>query len=144
MKLSPHFLLEEFTTSQLASRYGWDNTPPESAIANLRRVAYLLEQVRTLLNEPIQITSGYRCLKVNEALGSKPTSQHTIGCAADFRGIRTSPYDICRAIILSNIKYDQLIYEFNSWVHISVPNSETDKHRMQKLIINRNGVQPFP
>lgn len=143
MKLTDNFSLEEMTVSQLASRNGWDNNPDANAINNLTRVAQLLEQVRKVINKPIIINSAYRSKLVNDAVGSKDSSQHRLGCAADFRVSGMTLNAVCDAIKQSDIQFDQLILEFNSWIHISVPNKHTDTPRNQMLIIDRNGTRPY-
>jgi zinc D-Ala-D-Ala carboxypeptidase len=143
MNLTEHFSLEEMTFSETASRRGWDNTPPIGFQENLTRVATLLEQVRKIVNKPIQVTSGYRCKNLNEAVGSKETSQHRNGCAADFKVSGMTPDAIVKAIIESDIQFDQLIREFDSWVHISVPNTKYMTPRNQALIIDKKGSRPY-
>ena len=143
MNLSPHFTLEEMTRSDYAARKGWKNDPDDKTIANLKRLAVLLEQVRAELNCPVIITSAYRSEKVNSAIGGSKNSQHMLGCVADIRGVNKSPDDLMLHIIGSDIKYDQLIREFDSWVHISVPNDPAGKPRMQKLIIDKEGTRAY-
>ena len=143
MKLTENFSLEEMTISQLASRNGWDNNPDANAINNLTRLANLLEQVRKVINKPIIINSAYRSKIVNDAVGSKDSSQHRLGCAADFRVSGMTLNAVCEAIKNSDIQFDQLLLEYNSWIHISVPNNPTDTPRNQMLIIDRSGVRPY-
>ena len=143
MKLTENFSLEEMTVSQLASRNGWDNNPDANAINNLTRLANLLEQVRKVINKPIIINSAYRSKIVNDAVGSKDSSQHRLGCAADFRVSGMTLNAVCEAIKNSDIQFDQLLLEYNSWIHISVPNNPTDTPRNQMLIIDRSGVRPY-
>ena len=143
MKLTPNFTLEELTSSETAVRLGLDNTPDETVKANLVRLARMLEEVRRILGRPIMVNSAYRSLAVNKAIGSRPTSQHVLGCAADIRVPGLTPDDIVKAIIKTNIEYDQLIREFNSWVHISIPNKFADKPRKQVLIIDKTGTRPY-
>ena len=143
MKLTENFSLEEMNVSQLASRNGWDNNPDANAINNLTRVAQLLEQVRKVINKPIIINSAYRSKIVNDAVGSKDSSQHRLGCAADFRVSGMTLNAVCDAIKQSDIQFDQLILEFSSWIHISVPNKPTDTPRNQMLIIDRSGARPY-
>ena len=143
MNLSEHFTLEELTASETAARNNWDNTPNGTEIANLVRLAELLEQVRKVLGKPILINSAFRSKKVNDAVGSKDTSQHRIGCAADIRVSGVTPDQICQAIKASDIQFDQLIREFDSWVHISVPNHARETPRNQMLIIDRAGTRPY-
>lgn len=143
MNLSPHFALEEMTRSEYAARRGWPNEPEAKQLANLKRTCALLEKVRELADRPIIITSGYRSPNVNSAIGGSKNSQHCEGCAADIRAVGLSPDDLMLLIVGSDIKYDQLIREFDSWVHISVPNDPKGKPRMQRLIIDKEGTRAY-
>ena len=143
MQLSEHFTLEELTRSEVAERKGLDNTPNASEVSNLVRLAGLLEEVRALLNKPILLNSGFRSKAVNDSVGSKDTSQHRIGCAADIRVPGMTPKQVVEACIEANIGYDQIIEEFGSWTHISVPNTASTAPRRQALIIDRQGTRPF-
>lgn len=119
MKLSENFNLDEFLQSDTATRFGIANIASPMIIANLKIVADNLEHVRALLGQPIFITSGYRSLKLNRAIGSSDTSAHVLGYAADFKSPKFgSPDEIVRKIKASGILYDQVIAE-GSWVHIS-------------------------
>ena len=121
MKLSEHFDLNEFTASQTAVRKGLSNTPSDEVVERLRMLAATLEQVRSLLgNHSIRISSGYRCLALNRAIGSGDTSAHVLGYAVDFTcpGFGT-PKEVANVIAESPIKFDKLIYEGN-WVHLSI------------------------
>jgi uncharacterized protein YcbK (DUF882 family) len=143
MKLSENFTLEELTRSEVAERKGLDNTPNAVEVANLVRLAGLLEEVRALLNKPILLNSGFRSKAVNDSVGSKDTSQHRIGCAADIRVPGMTPREVVEACIKANIGYDQIIEEFGSWTHISVPDSLARPPRKQALTIDRQGTRPF-
>lgn len=142
MKLSEHFSLIEFTRSQTASRHGIDNTPNEEQIENLKTLAKGLEDVRTKLgNNPINISSGFRCEALNDRLGSKRTSRHILGLAADLTCDRYGDVnDVFSVLASSSIKFDQLIKEWNSWIHISFP-KEGEEPRRQVLIIDKDGVR---
>jgi len=141
MNLSEHFTLEELTAT---SHREFDNTPKANELANLMRVAALLEQVKTLLGgKPVMINSGFRSKQVNDSVGSKDTSQHRLGCAADIRVPGMTPKEVVEAIMASDIPYDQLIKEFDSWTHISVPNTINDKPRRQALIIDKQGTRLY-
>ena len=141
MNLTEHFTLEELTVT---SHRQFDNTPKANELANLMRVAALLEQVKTVLGgKPIMINSGFRSKQVNDAVGSKDTSQHRIGCAADIRVPGMTPKQVVQACIDADIPYDQIIQEFDSWTHISVPDMPARPPRKQALIIDRNGTRPF-
>lgn len=143
MKLTDHFSLEEMTVSYIAIRHSINNNPSGDVVVNLRRLAEFLEKVRLLLNKPIHINSAYRCPEVNNLLGSKATSQHCYGCAADITVGGLTPDQVVKAIVKSDLKYDQVIREFNSWVHISIPINETVKPRKQALIIDKTGTRPY-
>jgi hypothetical protein len=143
MNLSPNFTLEELTHSEIAERNGLDNTPNEDTKANLVRLARFLEEVRKVLGRPIMVNSAYRSQGVNAQLGSKPTSQHCIGCAADIKVPGLTPDNIIKELLKTNLEYDQLIREFDSWVHISIPNKFADKPRKNVLIIDKNGTRPY-
>jgi uncharacterized protein YcbK (DUF882 family) len=141
MNLSPNFSLEELTHTDHRQ---FDNTPNESERANLERLAAFLEQVKTVLGgKPIIVNSAFRSKQVNDAVGSKDTSQHRIGCAADIRVPSMTPDEVVKAVIASGIGYDQLIREFDRWTHISVPNTAGDNPRRQALIIDRQGVRNY-
>jgi zinc D-Ala-D-Ala carboxypeptidase len=143
MNLTEHFTLEELTASEIAVRNGLDNTPDPLVLANLHSLAKGLEHVREVLAKPIIINSGYRSLVVNQLLGSKPTSQHTKGLAADFICPSFgSPKDIIKKIVFSDIQYDQVILEFDRWVHISFC-EEGYKPRKQALIIDSKGTRVY-
>lgn len=143
MNLSPNFTLEELTASEVAQRKGIDNTPNATETANLVRTAELLEQVRTLLNKPILVNSAFRSKPVNDAVGSKDSSQHRIGCAADIRVPGMTPKEVVQACIDGGIPFDQIIEEFGSWTHISVPNTKDTAPRKQALIIDKTGTRAF-
>ena len=143
MQLSEHFTLEELTHSEVAERKNLDNTPNALEVSNLVRLAGLLEEVRSLLNKPILLNSGFRSKAVNDSVGSKDTSQHRIGCAADIRVPGMTPKQVVEAVIASNIGYDQIIEEFGSWTHISVPDTAARPPRKQALIIDKAGTRIF-
>ena len=143
MNLSPNFTLQELTVSEIAARRGLDNTPNATEVANLVRVAELLEQVRALLSKPILVNSAFRSKQVNDAVGSRDTSQHRLGCAADIRVPGMSPKQVVQACIDAKLPFDQVIEEFDSWTHISVPNTQEQQPRRQALIIDKTGTRPY-
>lgn len=138
MKLSPHFSLDEFTTSQEAVRRGIRNEPGEDGLKNLRKLADTLEQVRALLGHPIVISSGFRCRELNKAIGGSKTSAHMTGRAADFTcpGFGT-PFEVAQAIAASGIVFDQLIHEYGRWVHIGI----ADIPRQELLTATKAGYR---
>ena len=141
MQLSEHFSLEELTHTDHRE---FDNTPNDAELSNLQRLALFLEEVKTVLEgRPIMVNSAFRSKQVNDAVGSKDTSQHRIGCAADLRVPGMTPDEVVKAIIASGIGYDQLIREFDRWTHISVPNVAGDHPRRQSLIIDKLGTRDY-
>ena len=141
MRLSPHFSLEELTHSDTATRLGIDHTPTVEVIDNLTYLAGELEYVRDILGHPMLISSGFRSYALNDHLGSKRTSSHTKGLAVDF--ICPSfgnPHSVVSAIVMANINYDQVILEYDRWVHLSFKQLDP---RKQALIIDKTGTRPF-
>lgn len=144
MQLSPHFTLAEFTKSQTAIRKGIDNTPKPNEIANLILLARnVLEPVRAHFGVPLNITSGFRCRPLNQAIGSSPRSQHVKGEAADFEAPPLANPVLARWIA-ENLVYDQVILEFyepgdpySGWVHVSY---RARGNRKQPLTINKHGT----
>ncbi|MBK4989611.1 D-Ala-D-Ala carboxypeptidase family metallohydrolase [Pseudomonas sp. S36] len=120
MLLTPHFTLREMIVSQLAARDGFDNTPPRPVVDNLKLLCNTLEQVRALFDAPIIISSGYRSERLNTLIGGSAKSQHVQGLAADFTVIEVCPRETVQRICDSPIGFDQLILEFDKWVHLSV------------------------
>lgn len=141
MKLTDHFTLEELTAT---SHRQFDNTPNDAELANLVRLAEFLEKVKTFLNgQPIMVNSAFRSKQVNDSVGSKDTSQHRLGCAADIRVPNMTPDAVVRALVASKLPFDQIIREFDAWTHISIPNSPDGAARRQALIIDKLGTRPF-
>lgn len=141
--LSVHFTLEELTTSEIAERKGLGNTPNEQEIHNLSRLAALLEIVRAVVGQPILVNSAFRSKAVNDAVGSKDTSQHRLGCAADIRVPGMTPREVVIACQTKGVPFDQIIEEFGSWTHISVTNDPKASPRKQALTIDKNGTRQF-
>lgn len=139
-KLTEHFTLEELTHTDHRE---FDNTPNAEEIANLERLALLLEEVRALLNKPILVNSAFRSEEVNKAVGSKPSSQHRLGCAADIRVPGMTPDAVVKAVIAARLPYDQVIREFDRWTHISITNTKEMTPRRQALIIDKSGTRVY-
>lgn len=140
--LTEHFTLEELTHSESAARNGWDNTPNGDEVANLTRLAQLLEQVKKAVGgKPVMINSGFRSKQVNDSVGSKDSSQHRLGCAADLRVPGMTPKQVVEACIAASVPFDQIILEFDAWTHISVPNGPNYAIRGSKMIIDKTGTR---
>lgn len=153
-QLTEHFSLEELTHTDHREL---DNTPTTAekciidgkevmvnAYENLPRLAAFLEQVKTLLGgKPIMVNSGFRSEAVNTAVGSKNTSDHRRGCAADIRVPGMTPDEVVRAIIGSDLPYQQVIREFDRWTHVAITTNEGDVPKKSKLIIDKQGTRFF-
>ena len=137
-KLAMHFTVEELCASTTAKFLSIDNKPDLQALINMVYLcAYVLEPLRVAMNEPIKIGSGYRCDKLNKAVGGVRNSQHMTGQAADLcidgdiqKGKRWFEY------IKQHLPYDQLIWEKNPktgsyWVHVSFVHPDFGKNRRQ-------------
>lgn len=129
--MSKNFTLEELTQSATAVRLGLDNRPSDAQLANLARLATeVLQPLRDVWKQPIVISSGFRCLALNEAVGGVANSQHLVGEAVDIRTLNGVPADnralFATAVCLVRdgiIEVGQLIDECEySWIHISLPN----------------------
>lgn len=141
--MTPNFTLAELTHTDHRSL---DNTPNAGELANLQRLAEFLETVKTTLGgKPIMISSAFRSKAVNDAVGSRDTSSHRLGLAADFKVPGVVPDAVVRTIIAAKLSFDQIIREFSDpikgggWTHISI----SDKPRRQALIIDKAGTRPF-
>lgn len=143
MNLSPNFTLEEMTASETAARHGIDNTPDNDVLMNLRRLALFLEEVRKAVGMPLHINSAFRSVEANRIVGGKSTSQHCKGAAADIKVKGMTPDQVVRAIIKAKLPYDQVIREFDSWTHVSIPNTKDEKPRKMALVIDKFGTRPF-
>jgi hypothetical protein len=139
--MTPNFTLAELTATDHRE---FKNEPNPSEIANLQRLAELLEQVKVAIGgKPVMVNSAFRSKQVNDAVGSKDTSQHRLGCAADIRVPGMTPDQVVKAVIAAKLPFDQLIREFDRWTHISVPNDPKGKPRGQVLIIDAKGTRPY-
>lgn len=153
-QLTEHFTLEELTHTDHREL---DNTPTTAekciidgkevmvnAYENLPRLAKFLEDLKVVLGgKPIIVNSAFRSEAVNTAVGSKNTSDHRRGCAADIRVPSMTPDEVTRAIIASDLPYQQVIREFDRWTHVAITTNEGDTPKKSKLIIDKQGTRPF-
>ena len=139
-KLSAHFSLEELTYSDTAVRKGIDNSPSAAVIAALIRTAQGLETIRSLLIAPVRVSSGYRCKELNSLVGGQPDSQHLNGEAVDFTvPAFGTPEQVMRKLVGSTVAYDQIILEYNRWVHVSF----SAFARRQALVYDASGKRAW-
>ena len=141
MQITPSFSLAELTHTDHRE---FDNVPNEDELANLYRLADFLEQVKALLGgKPIIVNSAFRSAEVNRAVGSSDKSQHRRGCAADIRVPGMTPDEVVKAIVGSDLPYDQVIREFDRWTHVSIANTDDSKPRSMALIIDKQGTRAY-
>ena len=152
--LTPHFTLEELTHTDHREL---DNTPTTAekciidgkevmvnAYENLPRLANFLEQLKVILGgKPIMVNSAFRSEAVNTAVGSKNTSDHRRGCAADIRVPGMTPDEVVKAIIASELPYQQVIREFDRWTHVAITTNDSDVPKKSKLIIDKQGTRAY-
>lgn len=153
-QLTPHFSLEELTVT---THREFDNTPTThekcivdgvptviNAYENLPRLANFLEQLKVILGgKPIMVNSAFRSEAVNTAVGSKNTSDHRRGCAADIRVPGMTPDEVVKAIIASELPYQQVIREFDRWTHVAITTNDSDVPKKSKLIIDKQGTRAY-
>jgi hypothetical protein len=153
-QLTPNFTLDELTHTDHRE---FDNIPTTAekciidgkevmvnAYENLPRLANFLEQLKIILGgKPIMVNSAFRSEAVNTAVGSKNTSDHRRGCAADIRVPGMTPDQVVKAIIASNLQYQQVIREFDRWTHVSITTNESDVAKKSKLIIDKQGTRAY-
>jgi hypothetical protein len=148
-KLSRHFSLAEFTASDTAARLGIDNTPDAETVTHLVQTAAMLERIRLAVglklgaDVPIIVSSGYRCRELNRAIGSKDSSHHVHGHAADIKcpafGFAIELAKLIAAQ-MDALQVGQVIHEFGAWVHVSTRWPDADINRI--LTIDRQGTRP--
>lgn len=162
--MTAHFTIKELCDSDTAERMGIDNhAPPPMVLSNLYATMEGMERVRALLNNPVFVTSGFRCERLEKELTKKDfarwcgarglhpdddswaayfaTKAHPRGWAVDFKcpGFGT-PKQVAAAIAASDLRFDQCIEE-GSWVHISFD----PKMRRQalKAVFDANGTPSY-
>ena len=145
-QITKNFNRREFENSATAKRKGIDNTIPEMYHDNLLRLAQLLQAIRDAYNAPIVIGSGYRCPKLNKAVGGVANSDHKYCAAADIKTVTDTLrdnkklWDVIMSLKEKNaIKARQIIWEYGKkgvgmdWIHISV-NHNANKHKDNQIV----------
>lgn len=140
-KISKNFTYGELIRSQTAARQGIDNTPTEEEYKNLLYIVRrCLEPVRRQFGTPVIITSGFRCLELNRAIGSHDGSQHISGEAIDFVVQSKSIDGVFRWITTESlVEWDQIIHEFGEWIHISYVNDRENRNEILTAKRNQSG-----
>jgi len=134
-RITENFTLEEFTHSDTAEERGIDNTPSQLQEDNIIALAEnIMQPIRDHFGRSVRITSGLRVPMLNEAVGGARTSQHTKGEAADFYVEGVDLEEVFDWII-ENLEYDQVIYEFARWIHVSWSNDT--QNRSEALIAEK-------
>lgn len=140
MQLTKNFPLRELLRSQEATRndYLEQFDPSQEVIENLTQLCvHVLQPLRDRLGRAVFVNSGYRCLRVNSGVGGSKTSQHLTGQAADIEAGHLTIEELYQRIKNSDLPYDQLIQEFNQWVHVSY--NEAGGRRQNLRAVKDNG-----
>jgi zinc D-Ala-D-Ala carboxypeptidase len=116
--LSGHFTLEEATYSESAIRRGLKNQPDVNSWSNMQQAAFFLEKVRNVTG-PLKVNSWYRTYELNKVVGGANNSAHMSGWAIDVSSDVHSPYELCSLAMESGVMFDQIILEYDRWMHIS-------------------------
>lgn len=146
MKLSPHFTLAELTASSTAQARGLDNTAPPELLPRLIMLAEMLERIRSVVGQPIVVSSAFRCAQLNALVGGASTSDHPQGHAADIIAPAFgSATELARLLapLVSTLSIGQLILEGvrgKQWVHVSTREPERSINRV--ITITDAGVLP--
>lgn len=144
LQLSQHFTWDDVTRSQTAARRGINNDLPLELRANVLAAAQMLERIRGVLGVPMLVSSWYRCLALNRAIGSADSSDHVRGLAVDFVApAYGSPYRVAAKLapLVDSLQIGQLINEYpdsSGWVHVST--RRPDKLVNRVITIKRSGT----
>ena len=143
MKISDHITLKEALRSNTAKRLGINNMPSNDVLINMQVTAEkIFEPLRTHYNEPIYISSFYRSVELNKAIGGSSKSQHCHGEAIDIDDVYSKIKNVdFFEYIKNNLEFDQLIWEFGDdknpdWIHVSY--SKNNRNRVLKAY-RKNG-----
>lgn len=141
-----YFTIEELSASTEARKMGIDNTPTAEAVANLTAlVEAVLDPLRNRYGHPIHVSSGYRCPRVNAAVGGKRTSQHMTGEAADIYVGNPKDKAMLFSLIYYLLPFDQLIWERGtdeapSWIHVSY----REGNNRRECLRTKDGIHFYP
>ena len=131
-KLGPHFYYGEFVKSPTAIRLGIDNTPDDISLQNMKALCEkVMEPIRANFKKAVLVHSGFRCEALNKAIGGSVGSQHMNGEAVDWEIPGIDLKEIFEWIVLkSNLVWDQIIFEFADWIHISFKRIEKNRKKI--------------
>lgn len=141
MNLSKNFTLSELLQSQTATRKNIEEQfqPSQTVVENLKKLCeHILQPLRDHIGKSIRVTSGYRCKRLNKAIGGSLTSQHSEGKAVDIEVDGFTNEELFNFIVNLKLPFDQLINEFapDGWIHISY---DDKRNRREKLIATKKG-----
>lgn len=137
-KKMKYFSIKELCQSEVAEKYGIDNTPSEEAKSNMENlIVVVLDPCREKYGNPINVNSGYRSRRLNAEVGGEDTSDHLTGEAADITGGSVEENRKIFRILVENGKFDQLIWEKGGqWIHVSW-RGDNSRHIMLEF---KNGI----
>lgn len=120
MKITPHFTFEELTATNHQELLERNRSIAQQNTTAMWHLSLFAEQIRAILNVPIRVTSGFRCVELNNAIGGSKTSQHTLFQALDIIPMGIDIEDAYEELVDSDMLYGQLILEKGTWIHISM------------------------
>jgi zinc D-Ala-D-Ala carboxypeptidase len=136
--VSPHFSFAELTRTDHRDFFDEQADAPPQIRANLVRLAVdILEPARAIVG-PLRVNSGYRCPGLNAAIAGSKTSAHMDGLAADVFPLAMPLADAYTLLAQSSLPFDQIILEFNRWIHLGAPR-HAHEPRLQRLAIYSAG-----
>lgn len=142
--LSQHFTLDEMVFSEYAIRHQLDNTPDARVKRNLKRMCVeCLEPIRVHFDAPLVVSSGYRSPQVNRDIGSNEKSAHPDGRATDFTVPSVPLLKVYEWIAGSDLPFDQLIWEYDRWIHLGIARDGQDPRRQLLRKMHGRPYEPF-
>lgn len=141
-QLTEHFQRWEFTSSETAVRRAISNAPSADQWLNLKALAENVLEPARAAEGPLYVTSGYRSPALNVAIGGAVDSQHMKGEAADIIPYKGTLHGLFKTIYFSPWAWDQLIIEFETWIHVSHSRVGFQRHEAL-LATRRNGRKVY-
>lgn len=123
MQLTPNFTLEELCTTNKKDLLELNINEAKKQMGRMYQLAGFAQRIREIIRKPIIVTSGFRCVKLNNAVGGSLTSQHLLAEALDIKVSGKTSKELIQMLIASDLKYDQIIWETSgnaSWAHVSI------------------------
>jgi zinc D-Ala-D-Ala carboxypeptidase len=141
--ITEHLSWEEATTTEVRAFLAEQNPPPQDIIDNIDRFALEFFEPARALCGPLRVNSLYRCPGLNAYIGGSKTSRHMLGLAADLWPIRIPLREAFERIAASEIHIDQLILEFQRWLHLGAAPEGVTPRRQLLMIFTPGRYEPW-